>query len=288
MINKKILLIFGSIGAVIVAILYFQFQQHKKTELTKLTDTLITGQSLSKEQDKIVHLIPVEKSNNKNPEVVNTGLPHQKMKLNTVANVDYNEEEYIKQTIANALERHRKFKGKEAKETPEEKVERERIWQKNAKIIDNLEGVESTFFALDRAINTSLIKGIREDSTFYNVLDEYEKRALDDPIITQTTQLYSDTFLGTLESTENTNIVMTDFQCGQASCLGSFHSYNNADWYNFIRSRNELFGERFPFRMFVDYPQIIDDNTAIHRIFFAYNGNIDAMYKPSNDIPPER
>lgn len=293
--NKKILLVLGGVGVALATTYLIQnrLSQQEQVEMAKTSNIQApVNKTVTEPESKIhkktsSHQRALKKSTVKKIEAVKTVFTNDEMSLKNDANIDYKDEEYIKDRIAKALEAHRKFKGKEDKETPEQKAERERIWQENAKIIDNLQGVESTFFALDRAINTSIIEGIREDETFYDVLDQYQQSALDDPIVTRTTQLYSDTFLGTLESSENDTIVMTDFQCGQASCLGSFHSYNNADWHDFIKKRNELFGERFPYKTFINFPQIIDENTAIHRIFFAYNGNIDAMYSPGNETPPD-
>lgn len=279
--HRKILLILVTIGIGFVAMLYSNRQiLSEKPSSIDSTDALKKEQ-LAKTVDHKNQSTQMKKTLRekirKGKGMTPSGLVDQS---NEKTSDQMPDEEYIKQRIAKVMEAHRQRMGEQKEqESPEEKAERKRKKKLNAQILNNLVGVESTFFAFGRAVDMSIVSGIGEDAIFYEFLEDFERQALQNPVIAQTTDTYMNTFLGTLEGIESTNVVMTDFQCGQASCIASFNSYDNDDWSDFIRLRKEFFNEKYPANTYVEYPQIVEEGTTLHRIFFSINGNIDGFYE---------
>ena len=261
--NKKILFATLIVASILV-ILYFNKRSISQN---------LASKKKSKENVQL-------SSNNKTQKRQTKIIPSQDEVFN-------DDESEISKKITLALEEHRKLQGNNTNISKIEEEEKSQQRKINAEILENLIGLENTFFIHGRAVDMSVvsISGMFDDSTFYQFLDDLEKNAQANPETLDTNNAYLNSFYGALESLENAQIHINEFQCGQASCIGSFNSFNNSDWNNFISARRNLFNEEYPLNTFVDYPQIIDDGSTVHRIFFSFNGNIDAFFTPPQTQP---
>ncbi len=139
----------------------------------------------------------------------------------------------------------------------------------NSQILENLQEVESRLLNGGKGVAYSLVNRINDDNYYFKTLKELESVSNLFPDAYENRSDFLDSFLQASNDL-NSELVINELQCGQASCVGSFSTADYDTWKQFLANRTSGNNELYPpFYSLSHFSQLRNDGSIEHRVFFT-------------------